>query len=55
MSSASDLSPWRLDWDESMSVGITDIDTQHQHFIELVNELNKASCGVCPCPTSAPP
>ena len=50
MSSASDLSPWRLDWDEAMSVGIAEIDAQHQHFIELVNELNKCILWRMPLP-----
>lgn len=50
MSSASELSPWRLDWDESMSVGIAAIDAQHRHFIALVNELNKSILWRMPLP-----
>ncbi len=33
---------WRLDWDKSLSMGIQEIDSEHQHFIRLVNELNEA-------------
>ena len=33
---------WWLDWDESLSVHIPEIDAEHQHFIKLVNELNEA-------------
>jgi len=33
---------WWLDWDESLSVYIPEIDAEHQHFIRLVNELNEA-------------
>lgn len=33
---------WRLDWDESLSVCIPEIDSEHQRFIRLVNELNEA-------------
>lgn len=33
---------WQLDWNESLSMYITEIDAEHQHFIRLVNELNKA-------------
>ena len=29
---------WRLDWDESLSVGIPEIDAEHQHFIKLINK-----------------
>ena len=36
---------WRLDWDESLSVHIPEIDAEHQHFIRLVNELNEAIAG----------
>lgn len=33
---------WRLDWNESLSMYIPEIDAEHQHFIRLVNELNEA-------------
>lgn len=33
---------WRLEWDESLSVCISEIDAEHQRFILLVNELNEA-------------
>lgn len=33
---------WRLDWDESLSVCIPEIDVEHRRFIMLVNELNEA-------------
>lgn len=33
---------WRLDWNESLSVSIPEIDAEHQHFILLVNQLNEA-------------
>lgn len=36
---------WRLDWNESLSVGIPEIDAEHQHFIRLINELNEAIIG----------
>ncbi len=33
---------WRMDWNESLSMYIPEIDAEHQHFIRLVNELNEA-------------
>jgi len=33
---------WRLDWDESLSMDIPEIDAEHKHFIMLVNQLNEA-------------
>ncbi len=33
---------WRLDWDESLSVCIPEIDSEHRRFIRLVNDLNEA-------------
>jgi hemerythrin len=36
---------WRLDWDESLSVFIPEIDDEHKRFIRLVNELNEAIVG----------
>jgi hemerythrin-like metal-binding protein len=42
MSSTADPSPWRLEWNDKLSVCIPEIDAEHQHFIMLVNELNEA-------------
>jgi hemerythrin-like metal-binding protein len=36
---------WRLEWDESLSTDIPEIDAEHRHFIRLVNELNEAIIG----------
>lgn len=36
---------WRLDWNESLSMYIPEIDAEHQCFIRLVNELNEAIIG----------
>lgn len=33
---------WRLDWNDSLSVGIPEIDKEHQNFISLINGLNLA-------------
>ena len=33
---------WRLVWDESLSVCIPEIDSEHRRFIRLVNDLNEA-------------
>jgi hemerythrin len=33
---------WAIQWDESLSVGIPEIDADHQRFIALVNDLNSA-------------
>jgi hemerythrin-like metal-binding protein len=33
---------WNLEWNEGMSVGIPEIDTDHQRFIALINELNRS-------------
>jgi hemerythrin len=33
---------WWLDWNESLSMYLPDIDAEHEHFIRLVNELNEA-------------
>ena len=33
---------WWLDWNESLSTYIPEIDAEHQHFIRLVNGLNEA-------------
>ena len=42
MSSPTKTSLWQLEWDESLSVGIPEIDVEHQCFIRLINELNEA-------------
>ncbi len=42
MSVQTDSLPWRLEWVESLSVFIPEIDAEHQRFIRLVNELNEA-------------
>lgn len=41
MSSPADAPPWRLEWTEGLSVFIPEIDAEHRHFIQLVNELNE--------------
>jgi hemerythrin-like metal-binding protein len=33
---------WDLDWNEGMSVGIPEIDANHQRFIALINELDRS-------------
>lgn len=33
---------WQLEWSDKLSVGIGDIDAEHRHFIELINNLNRA-------------
>lgn len=33
---------WRLDWDDSLSVCIPEVDSEHKRFIRLVNDLNEA-------------
>jgi hemerythrin len=42
MSSLTDSSLWRLEWNEGLSVHIPEIDAEHQRFIDLVNYLNEA-------------
>lgn len=37
-----DMSPWRLEWNEGLSVRIPEIDAEHQRFIHFVNALNEA-------------
>lgn len=41
MSSKPQAPPWGLVWDASLSVGVPEIDLEHQVFIHLVNELNE--------------
>ena len=33
---------WNLEWNEGMSVGIPEINADHQRFISLINELNRS-------------
>ncbi len=33
---------WRLEWSDELSVGIPEVDREHQAFIGLINELNQA-------------
>lgn len=42
MPSETHVTPWALVWDASLSVGITEIDREHQAFVRLINELNQA-------------
>jgi hemerythrin len=42
MSSQNETPPWRLEWTDELSVDIPEIDAEHQHFIQLVNEFNEA-------------
>lgn len=36
---------WSLDWSDDLSVGIPEIDREHQHFIDLIKDLNRAIVG----------
>jgi hemerythrin-like metal-binding protein len=45
MSYSTDLPLWRLEWNEGLSTHIPEIDAEHQHFIDLVNDLNEAIVG----------
>lgn len=36
---------WSLDWSDDLSVGIPEIDREHQKFVALVNDLNRAIVG----------
>lgn len=33
---------WKIEWNEAMSVGISEIDEEHKHFIDLVNRFNES-------------
>lgn len=33
---------WQLDWDESLSVHIPEVDSEHRQFIGLINGLNQS-------------
>lgn len=45
MSLPTDPPPWRLEWNEGLSVHIPEIDAEHQHFLRLIYELNEAIVG----------
>jgi hemerythrin len=34
--------PWKLDWNDDMSIGIPEADQEHRQFIQSVNDLNFA-------------
>ncbi len=34
--------PWKLEWNDGMSVGIPEIDADHKRFLFLIDELNLA-------------
>ncbi len=40
-----DNTAWLLEWTEDMSVGIPEIDAEHRHFAQLINDLNHAILG----------
>ncbi|MEJ1464770.1 MAG: bacteriohemerythrin [Candidatus Sedimenticola sp. (ex Thyasira tokunagai)] len=33
---------WKIEWSDALSMSNPEIDAEHRHFIELVNELNGA-------------
>lgn len=33
---------WNIEWNEKLSLGISEIDQEHRHFITLINGLNRA-------------
>jgi len=33
---------WKIEWSDALSMKNPEIDAEHHHFIELVNELNRA-------------
>ncbi|NWF37491.1 bacteriohemerythrin [Mariprofundus sp. KV] len=35
-----DVSPWRIEWSDELSMSNAEIDAEHRNFIRLVNELN---------------
>ncbi len=37
--------PWKLVWQDELSVGIAEVDEDHKRFIQLVNDLNEAIAG----------
>ncbi len=42
MSDNTESLPWKLEWNDGLSVFIPEIDAEHQRFIRLANELNEA-------------
>ncbi|MBI2319807.1 MAG: hemerythrin family protein [Betaproteobacteria bacterium] len=34
--------PWLITWNETLSLGIPEVDEDHRRFISLLNELNRA-------------
>lgn len=36
---------WKIEWNDSMSVGIPEIDEDHKRFVFLIDELNRAIAG----------
>ena len=42
MLSPAETSPWRLEWSDDLSVYIPELDAEHKHFIQLINEFNEA-------------
>jgi len=40
--SAMKASEWEINWSDSLSVGVPEIDAEHRQFVGRVNELNKA-------------
>jgi len=32
--------PWEIEWSDALCMSNPEIDSEHQHFIELVNDLN---------------
>ncbi|NWF37728.1 bacteriohemerythrin [Mariprofundus sp. NF] len=35
-----EVSPWRIEWSDELSMSNSEIDAEHRNFIRLVNELN---------------
>ena len=40
-----DSTPWRLEWSEELSMFIPELDAEHKHLLDLVNQLNDAIVG----------
>ena len=39
------MTPWKIDWNESLFLGIPEIDRDHERFAVLLNDLNSAIVG----------
>ena len=39
------MTPWKIDWNDGLALGIPEIDDDHKRFASLVNELNSAIAG----------